>query len=355
MRALAYLYLSAYTSSYGIDEREDAVQSVLEMTSPTNLIFLIDMSSSMYGRTTDIVDSVEKMLHLLEEQDWFNIILFDREVSSFSPDSIRAGHFAKAAAMKWMSVIGQPMGSTNLESAMIHALSDTPKKDANLTEIIYLVTDGRVTAGNKNWKTISANIKRLNGGRFRIFTLLRNSQDFGEELRIISEQNNGTIFTMPEKDLTKTDYLYQYEYSYADAPAMTTEQVFTYFTTVATTTSIEIIKPTKSPGSSACLPHGTNIVENVIESITRKSVTFCLFDKQGNYEISSLKAKFKIRRKECSPQSGWRLKFYKSRTESFGRLRSTNCKALELVVRRGRLFIRGASGELDRLRFIAQF
>ena len=155
--------------------------------------------------------------------------------------------------------------------------------------------------------------------------------------------------------MTETDYLYQYEYVYDETSETTTEQVLTYFTTVATTTSIEIIKPTNLPGSSVCLPHAANVVQNVIETIMRKSVTFCVLDELGKTDISSTKARFRIPRKHCSPSSGWNLKFYKSHTESFGMLRSKNCRPLKVVVRRERLFILGSAGELHRIKYIAQF
>jgi Ca-activated chloride channel family protein len=181
---------------------------------PRNVILLLDTSLSMYGeKLSRAVEASDYFLHGLNEQDQFNLVLFNEDASPLSQAPLAATpeHVEQALAF----IKGMPLaGGTNLKAALSKAIElarTFPEGECS----IVLISDANPTLGTGKLKQLVQDFKQgsIRSGRLiRLFafalgtdanrTLLeeltaagrgyfaqaRETEDISVQLRIFFEQ-----------------------------------------------------------------------------------------------------------------------------------------------------------------------
>ncbi|XP_074288438.1 uncharacterized protein LOC141613590 isoform X2 [Silene latifolia] len=107
-------------------------------------VFLIDISGSMAGAPLENVkQAVLGALSNFSQNDYFNIIAFNREIYMFSSSMELATQEALERASEWFSCKLVAEGDTNIMLPMKQALEMVSHED-NSISFVFLVTDGAV-------------------------------------------------------------------------------------------------------------------------------------------------------------------------------------------------------------------
>lgn len=142
---------------------------------PKNIVFTVDVSSSMEGtRIEQVKEAMNEFISLLNPQDKFNIITFGTFVNEFKTDLVEANSDNIEEAKDFIYQT-YAMGLTNIDEAIEKSLSQS-FADESSNNIVFL-TDGEPTWGEINPDSILANIARTNDNNVRIFPF-----GVGEEL-----------------------------------------------------------------------------------------------------------------------------------------------------------------------------
>ncbi|XP_054639698.1 inter-alpha-trypsin inhibitor heavy chain H3-like [Dunckerocampus dactyliophorus] len=182
---------------------------------PTNVVFVIDRSGSMYG--TKIQQTREAMLKILQdlkEDDYFALILFDDKIVSWKKTLIKATKENVAEAMSYIRRLSD-RGGTNINDAVLKAVEMllTDKAQNRVPErsidMIILLTDGMPNEGESNPHRIQENVRSANNGSMSVFSLgFGNDVDYSF-LNVLSQQNKGLarrIFTGSDAALQLQDF-----------------------------------------------------------------------------------------------------------------------------------------------------
>jgi Ca-activated chloride channel family protein len=141
--------------------------AVTPRTTPRDLTFVVDVSGSMRGQKMEQARAAgRQMLASLGPQDRFRIIDFSTDVRTFGTGFTPATRRNIDEANRYLDDL-RPDGSTNISGALEEAL-DAPADDARMP-IVFFVTDGEPTVGERNADRIAALASRLRG-RARVFT-----------------------------------------------------------------------------------------------------------------------------------------------------------------------------------------
>ncbi|NXN94709.1 ITIH3 inhibitor, partial [Rhinopomastus cyanomelas] len=144
---------------------------------PKNVVFVIDISGSMSGR--EIQQTREALLTILddmEENDFFNFILFGSDVHTWRETLIKATPENLVEARKFVRGI-DTQGATNLHGGLmrgINMLNDAhernlvPKRSAS---IIIMLTDGQPNVGISNTEEIQMHVKKAIEGKYPLYNL----------------------------------------------------------------------------------------------------------------------------------------------------------------------------------------
>jgi Ca-activated chloride channel family protein len=136
-------------------------------TTPRDLTFVVDVSGSMRGQKMEQARAAgHQMLASLGAQDRFRIIDFSTDVRTFRDGFTAATRRNIDEANRYLDAL-RPDGSTNISGALEEAL-DAPGDEARMP-IVFFVTDGEPTVGERNAERIAALASRLRG-RARVFT-----------------------------------------------------------------------------------------------------------------------------------------------------------------------------------------
>jgi Ca-activated chloride channel family protein len=139
-----------------------------EETIPKDIVFTADVSSSMGGtRITQVKQSLNKYLDLLNPTDRFNIITFGTYVEQYKPDLVVASEKNIEEAHNYvfqMYALGMTNISTALDSSLSQSFGDTTSNN------LVFLTDGKPTVGELNPQTIIDNIAIANNKGVKIFT-----------------------------------------------------------------------------------------------------------------------------------------------------------------------------------------
>ncbi|MCG9730814.1 VWA domain-containing protein [Shewanella sp. Isolate13] len=114
-------------------------------TTPNSIKMVVDCSGSMAGDS--IVQAgiaLKQILELLDENDWFNIILFGSHHISLFPASVKASRTNLEIAAKQLANLGADLGGTEMLTALNAAYNSAVP--AELTSNILLITDGEIWA-----------------------------------------------------------------------------------------------------------------------------------------------------------------------------------------------------------------
>src|SRR6185295_5716495 len=134
---------------------------------PRDLTFVVDVSGSMRGQKMEQARAAgRQMLASLGSQDRFRIIDFSTDVRAFRNGFIAATRRNIDEANRYLDDL-RPDGSTNISGALEEAL-DASVDEARMP-IVFFVTDGEPTVGERSAERIAALASRLRG-RARVFT-----------------------------------------------------------------------------------------------------------------------------------------------------------------------------------------
>jgi Ca-activated chloride channel family protein len=141
--------------------------AVAPRTTPRDLTFVVDVSGSMRGQKMEQARAAgRQLLASLGSQDRFRIIDFSTDVRTFASGFTPATRRNIDEAVRYLDDL-RPDGSTNISGALEEALETAV--DESRMPIVFFVTDGEPTVGERNADRIAALASRLRG-RARVFT-----------------------------------------------------------------------------------------------------------------------------------------------------------------------------------------
>ena len=181
-----------------------------------DIVFVLDTSGSMEG---DKIEQARRALifcvNSLNKNDRFNIIQFSTEVKPYETKLIEASDKNISKAKEYIGKI-EALGATDIDGALKMAIE--MRTDEKRPFMVIFITDGKPTIGEKDPKSIIANIKKANSAATRIFV-------FGVGYRIntdlldgIAKETRGVVeYVEPEEDI---DHKVTSFYSKASHPVL---------------------------------------------------------------------------------------------------------------------------------------
>jgi len=175
--------------------------AVAARTTPRDLTFVVDVSGSMRGQKMQQARAAgRQMLASLGPQDRFRIIDFSTDVRTFGAGFTAATRRNIDEALRYLDDL-RPDGSTNISGALEEAL-DAPVDDARMP-IVFFVTDGEPTVGERNADRIAALAARLRG-RARVFTFGVGADVNANLVEQLALDGRGTAqFVRPEESVER--------------------------------------------------------------------------------------------------------------------------------------------------------
>ncbi|NXC05206.1 ITIH3 inhibitor, partial [Orthonyx spaldingii] len=172
-----------------------------------NIIFVLDTSGSMYGREMEQTkEAMLKILDDMKEDDFFNFILFDSEISTWKETLIKATPENLDEARKFVRGISAN-GMTNLHGGLMrgidilnaaHEENLVPKRSAS---IIIMLTDGQPNVGVSNTQEIEKAVKKAIDGRYTLYNLgFGSGVDYGFLERMALENKGLARRIYPDSD-----------------------------------------------------------------------------------------------------------------------------------------------------------
>ena len=141
--------------------------AIAARTTPRDLTFVVDVSGSMRGQKMEQARAAgHQLLASLGAADRFRIIDFSTDVRTFRNGFTQATRQNIAEAGRYIDDL-RPEGSTNISGALEEALDVA--SDESRMPIVFFVTDGEPTVGERNPDRIAALAGRLRG-RARVFS-----------------------------------------------------------------------------------------------------------------------------------------------------------------------------------------
>ncbi|NWU28339.1 ITIH3 inhibitor, partial [Dyaphorophyia castanea] len=172
-----------------------------------NIIFVLDTSGSMYGREMEQTkEAMLKILDDIKEDDFFNLILFDSEISTWKETLIKATPENLDEARKFVRHISA-QGMTNLHGGLMrgidilnaaHEENLVPRRSAS---IIIMLTDGHPNVGVSNIQEIEKAVKKAIDGRYTLYNLgFGSGVDYGFLERMALENKGLARRIYPDSD-----------------------------------------------------------------------------------------------------------------------------------------------------------
>jgi Ca-activated chloride channel family protein len=196
-------YTPAVTDSFG-DDRFFSLwitppeALMLEDVLPKNVVFTVDISSSMEGeRMAQVKSALSRFLSLLNPTDRFNIVTFGNFVQKFQPDLVPASQEYLQQAGDFILQL-YALGMTNIDLALRESLTQS-FLDTTLKNLIFL-TDGEPTWGEKNVDSILCRVDRINTKDVRIFSFGVGESINRAFLYNLSTQNHGFAYFISSDD-----------------------------------------------------------------------------------------------------------------------------------------------------------
>uniref|UniRef100_UPI00358F1B78 inter-alpha-trypsin inhibitor heavy chain H3-like n=1 Tax=Myxine glutinosa TaxID=7769 RepID=UPI00358F1B78 len=144
---------------------------------PKNIVFIIDISSSMWGQK--IIQTREAMVTILGQlkpEDHFTLVQFSHRISTWNDEMTIANEDNIEKAQQFSRQL-TPSGMTNINdavlrgSAILRKAREEEKLPAQSASILLLLTDGDPTYGEKNKENIRRNVKNDLGEDVVLFCL----------------------------------------------------------------------------------------------------------------------------------------------------------------------------------------
>ncbi|XP_069874643.1 inter-alpha-trypsin inhibitor heavy chain H3 [Dipodomys merriami] len=144
---------------------------------PKNVVFVIDVSGSMYGRKlTQTKDALLKILEDMREEDFLNFILFSGDVTTWKDHLIQATPENLKEAKTFVKNI-RDQGMTNINDGLLRGISmlNTAQEEhlvpERSTSILIMLTDGDANVGESRPEKIQENVRNAIGGKFPLYNL----------------------------------------------------------------------------------------------------------------------------------------------------------------------------------------
>ncbi|NXC35670.1 ITIH3 inhibitor, partial [Campylorhamphus procurvoides] len=144
---------------------------------PKNVIFVMDNSGSMSGKAIQQTkEALLKILDDIKEDDFFNFVLFNTDVSTWKETLVKATPENLDEARMFVRNIGVA-GMTNLHGGLMkgidilnaaHKGNLVPKRSAS---VIIMLTDGHPNQGVSDIQTIERDVKNAIDGRYPLYNL----------------------------------------------------------------------------------------------------------------------------------------------------------------------------------------
>jgi len=166
---------------------------------------IVDRSGSMSGdKIVQARNAASFIINHLNEGDYFNIVDFASDVSSFSDDHVPFNNYNKNQALNYISQLNAS-SSTNISGAFTNAIADFAGNDTTVANIIIFFTDGQPTAGITSTSGILASIEQdltYNEVNFLAIHSFGIGEDVNQQLlTLISAQNNGLAQFLLDSEL----------------------------------------------------------------------------------------------------------------------------------------------------------
>ncbi|XP_041748340.2 inter-alpha-trypsin inhibitor heavy chain H3 [Coregonus clupeaformis] len=164
---------------------------------PKNVVFVIDRSGSMGGiKMQQTKEAMLNILNDLDEDDYFGIVIFDYQISTWKESLTKANTENVSEAQKFVKEIDD-RGVTNINDAVMKAVDMIMKdiQDKKVPEksvsMVILLTDGMPNSGESSVPQIQQNVLGAMGGNMSLFCLgFGNDVDYSF-LDVMSRQNQG--------------------------------------------------------------------------------------------------------------------------------------------------------------------
>lgn len=234
-----------------------------------NFSLIIDRSGSMSGdKIVQAKDAATFIIQNLNLGDYFNIIDFSSNVTSFSEELVEYNMQTESEALAYIDNI-QAGGSTNISESLITSINQFNVVQEDKANIIIFCTDGNATAGEQSTNGILSLIEseiNLTEKEVFLFTI-----GIGEDLdqallTLLARENSGLVqFIDPE---TLQEDLVKFFLSINNPVLLNTEITFT-------PNSIEEIYPFPYPnlykGQQLILSGRYNEADTITVNLTGKS------------------------------------------------------------------------------------
>jgi len=167
-----------------------------------DIAFVIDTSGSMAGEKMDQARKALKFcLSNLNKEDRFNVIPFSHEATTFRDTLVPATAENAEEARKFADEL-RGIGGTNINDALLTALTSAPGAEADRPYLIVFLTDGQPTIGVTEPDEILKNVSGKNTGRVRLFVFGVGYDVNTHLLDLLAEQNRGARdYVEPDEDL----------------------------------------------------------------------------------------------------------------------------------------------------------
>ncbi|KAM9186257.1 inter-alpha-trypsin inhibitor heavy chain H3 [Dugong dugon] len=144
---------------------------------PKNAVFVIDISSSMYGQKIQQTrDALLKILEDMKKEDYLNFILFSGYVTTWKDSLVQATLENLQEARTFVRNI-QSSGMTNINDGLLRGISMLNKAreehtvPERSTSIIIMLTDGDANTGESRPEKIRENVHNAIRDKFPLYNL----------------------------------------------------------------------------------------------------------------------------------------------------------------------------------------
>jgi uncharacterized protein YegL len=119
-----------------------------------DVVLMIDSSGSMYGeKLSHAVDAIKNVINALPDTDNFNIIRFGNKVRTWRQYMAKSDDKVKAKAFEFLDEITAG-GSTNIENALLEAISLASESASDRIPIILFLTDGGPSVDGRDIQSV---------------------------------------------------------------------------------------------------------------------------------------------------------------------------------------------------------
>ena len=164
-----------------------------------NIFFLVDKSNSIQKeRLTSTRHAIVSSLNLLNKEDRFNILAFDKKLDVLSRKNLTPNNSSISRAKKFLinQNIGSFFSSTNLSIPLFKVLNNNVKDDE--INIAILLSNGEGIHKFKNYQVINEWTK-LNKGNLSLYTLSLHDDKNYPILELFSCLNKGKLLSSSTK------------------------------------------------------------------------------------------------------------------------------------------------------------